>query len=407
MTRAVLLLLCFFFIYASSYPTVVQQGLPGMPSVRAWKNAMPRPLFELMESDARAVNIYESQGPSLLNNKRRTRWFPDGQYPRTALEEVMIRLKSFVKPGPHFKGFEWWVQVIKPGEPLGFHVDKDESVASNKHYLVHPIWSSVFYVTDVGGGTLIPDQWSPAGSGYEPEQPSKGWWVFPEQNKFMTFNGSLLHGVIPGKPNGRETERITFLVNFWAEKPEAPNCELIDHEDVAGLKVYSKAEMRALRQRINEWSKSEQGQTHKRSQDKLQTINLSEKHTRSYSYTIRLPGSSTEQVLLPHDVEPGASYELIWSNNNAEEEEEDEEEEEEEEYITPPKRTKKSKSQSASANKKKSTATNTNTNKKAKKATEKPAKTKTTTKTTTKAETKLKPSSRSRRAQRAKPKTEL
>ena len=130
---------------------------------------------------------------------------------------MITRLRPLVESDEHIGGAEWWVQLVNPNDPIGFHVvsccaalsiphamhccitqDKDESVASNKQYLKHPIWSSVFYLTDIGGGTLIPNQWSPWGNGYEPNKPEEGEWVFPKKNKYMLFDGTLLHGVVPG-----------------------------------------------------------------------------------------------------------------------------------------------------------------------------------------------------------------
>jgi hypothetical protein len=43
----------------------------------------------------------------------------------------------------------------------------------------------------------------------------------------------------PGmKRPGQSQERITFLINWWEHKPEAPNCDFIDHSKVKGLKLY-------------------------------------------------------------------------------------------------------------------------------------------------------------------------
>lgn len=107
---------------------------------------------------------------------------------------VVRELSSCVSIGRDGKGYagaEWWVQIVNagPSGKLGFHLDKDESVASNKRYLVrtrsnvrrgtdwcdicarvvcvtqvHPEWSSVYYLTAAGGCTLIFDQHSPNGT---------------------------------------------------------------------------------------------------------------------------------------------------------------------------------------------------------------------------------------------------
>ena len=59
--------------------------------LRSWVNAMPKPLFDLMEADARAIAVYEKAQTSLLNDKKHTRWMDDGEQPKTALEASVLR----------------------------------------------------------------------------------------------------------------------------------------------------------------------------------------------------------------------------------------------------------------------------------------------------------------------------
>jgi len=201
-----------------------------------------------MESDCLALNRYEANQPSLPDNKRITRWFPLGAEPRTALEAAILHLAQLAKTGPRLAGFEYWVQTIGSSAPLGFHVDKDEAVASLERYLLHPLWSSVFYVTRTGGGTLVTNQLSPNGNGYEPVQAAEAVWSFPEPNKFLLFNGTLLHGVVPSSGSSGSQQRITFLVNFWHVRPKLPNCAELRHEDVPNLRILSPSQIEALRQ---------------------------------------------------------------------------------------------------------------------------------------------------------------
>lgn len=59
----------------------------------------------------------------------------------------------------------------------------------------NPIVSTVFYVTgEVGGPTLV----TPQAFG-ETTLASHGWMVSPRVNRLTVFDGSVLHGVIPGK----------------------------------------------------------------------------------------------------------------------------------------------------------------------------------------------------------------
>jgi hypothetical protein len=150
------------------------------------------------------------------------------------------------------------VQHIPTGQPLGFHVDKDESIASNQMYLSHPEYSSILYLTDNGGPTLVLDQYSPNGNGYSPRVPHQGEISYPTHNKYVVFNGDLLHGVLPGDHNrysGVHNQRTTFLVNYWNDAPEEPNCKHSIDYDVAasfGLKLYTRDEMKALQKRLDD-----------------------------------------------------------------------------------------------------------------------------------------------------------
>jgi hypothetical protein len=50
----------------------------------------------------------------------------------------------------------------------------------------------------------------------------------PIANRYLTFQGDLLHGVVPSPPMMEPTpeqKRVTLLVNFWFAKPMGPCCE--------------------------------------------------------------------------------------------------------------------------------------------------------------------------------------
>jgi len=62
--------------------------------------------------------------------------------------------------------------------------------------------------------TLICDQSITKHSGYES---NCGWLCYPEPNRLVAFEGSLLHGVVPGIPlaNSTEGDRVTLMLGFW------------------------------------------------------------------------------------------------------------------------------------------------------------------------------------------------
>lgn len=67
----------------------------------------------------------------------------------------------------------------------------------------------------------------------DPEQPSELDLIFPHTGKYVLFQGSLLHGVLPGldqfstHQNQRTEEkspRTTLLLNYWPTRPGDANC---------------------------------------------------------------------------------------------------------------------------------------------------------------------------------------
>jgi len=79
----------------------------------------------------------------------------------------------------------------------------------------NPIVSTVICVEGgVGGPTLVTTQ-----KISDNKLAKNGWLVFPEENRFVMFDGSVLHGVIPGQSFVSEPQkrRITFMIAFWKE----------------------------------------------------------------------------------------------------------------------------------------------------------------------------------------------
>jgi len=225
------------------------------------------------------------------------------------------RFWNILKPGDDIAGCEWWIQKVASNANIGFHLDKDESIASNKRYLVHPVWATILYLSDVGGATIIFDQYSPNGNGYVPADPHEAEMVFPKKNKYSVFIGDLLHGVMPGDPSSTGVERITFLMNWWKVKPEAPNCLFLDHLAVNGLKVYTASEIREQEARFD-----------RSSPDKIRRVPLPVIDLtpgtlyKTWEYEYKLPGGAAASVTLPKQTSPGASYTLRWKKKEPKDE---------------------------------------------------------------------------------------
>jgi len=287
---------------------------PDRARTREFVDVIPEDLLQQLAKDCEALATYNTQLPVLQNYKKQTYWFPNKVSPRTSFEEAIKYLQPLAKLSSAHVGAEWWIQKIPAtgtAGSLGFHVDKDESVASIKQYLVHPEYSSVLYVTSQGGGTLIIDQWSPEGNGYEPLEPEEGELSMPMRNKYIVFNGELLHGVVPSRESSEEGSRITFLVNFWDHTPEPPNCVSVNYTAIAaaGVSVWSKEERQEWKGRRSNKNGIEVP---------LSVVDLRPRakiKIASYAHEIALPGGAKQTVRLPLDALAGSTSTIKWKKS--------------------------------------------------------------------------------------------
>jgi hypothetical protein len=139
-----------------------------------------------------------------------TNWYPLGKPAETFFEQVVQCLFGIARPGPAIVGAEWWMRQQAADSGFFLHFDRDESI---RNTVVSPTMSSVLYLSDEGGPTLILDL-----APEEPGPPSGGVRVWPRRGRYMTFPGRLAHGAKRGTP--ATSPRIVFLVNFWAALPD-------------------------------------------------------------------------------------------------------------------------------------------------------------------------------------------
>lgn len=148
----------------------------------------------------------------------------------TMMEELLAAVyKLAVSQYPEVKDanfVEWWTHCRPHSSGHQFHFDSEDE---GRGGVRHPIISTVLYLTPggLGGPTLVTDQ-----TLKKEQLASKGWLVHPRENRLAGFDGTLLHGVVPGRgvpqlkgsegeSTGAETEtygsarRITFMTAFW------------------------------------------------------------------------------------------------------------------------------------------------------------------------------------------------
>ncbi|KOO29479.1 hypothetical protein Ctob_008820, partial [Chrysochromulina tobinii] len=140
--------------------------------------------------------------------------------PRIGFERVLGALHAIAcKHFPRARAaryVEWWAHCRPHGVGHQLHFDSDKEGEGG---LRHPLVSSALYLTGgIGGPTLVTEQ--------RMGQPlsKRGWMVTPHENRYLLFDGRVLHGVVPGNgpvahdggvAEGSERRRISLMVAFW------------------------------------------------------------------------------------------------------------------------------------------------------------------------------------------------
>lgn len=111
---------------------------------------------------------------------------------------------------------EWWAHCRPHSSGHQLHFDSDDEGCGGVR---NPICSTVLYLSqDCGGPTLVTTQTR------QGPMADRGWLVHSKANRLVVFDGSVLHGVIPGNWHGRPlsaagdeavNKRVTWMVAFW------------------------------------------------------------------------------------------------------------------------------------------------------------------------------------------------
>jgi len=155
------------------------------------------------------TQIIKSQTRPPSRSDGGTYWYSLDTPARLVFEQVIQHLRSFVPRGHEYIGAEWWFRATTTDTGCPFHFDRDEGIRSS---IVSPGLASILYLSNAGGPTVI--------LGATPSRitaPQAGIAVYPRSGRFGMFPGTLLHGVLPGRPN--RWPRVTMLVNWWRSVP--------------------------------------------------------------------------------------------------------------------------------------------------------------------------------------------
>jgi hypothetical protein len=179
-------------------------GRTALSQISAIDKAVPAHVIRELRAQ-----IFELQARRPRPGDGGTHWYVLDAPARLLFEQVIQHLRGFVPQGHEFIGAEWWFRTTTTDTGFPFHFDRDEGIRSS---IVSPGLASILYLSNAGGPTVILDATPSRRSA-----PDAGIAVYPRPGRFGIFPGTLLHGVLPGRP-GR-WPRVTMLVNWWRSVP--------------------------------------------------------------------------------------------------------------------------------------------------------------------------------------------
>jgi len=196
-------------------------------------------------------------------------WFGRSDEPRDILEEAIHRLLVYdlqhILPGgvaATVAGVSWRIIYLNNSRPQHtFHFDSDEATdyAMEDIPLIHPLLSTVTYLSDLGGPTVLMNY-----TMADPEDPlklpSNMWLVMPRAGKHLAFDPRLLHGVLSalrspcvsslaGCAGSSRDSRFVLGMNFWEvrsaeSRPNEYRPGSLRHFSAAGSASEAESEVR-------------------------------------------------------------------------------------------------------------------------------------------------------------------
>merc|ERR1712039_1116636 len=121
-------------------------------------------------------------------------------------------------------GAEWWLRNHSVKSGMNMHVDQDLET-KDRHNSV-PAFSSVLYLSGVGGATYVMNQAVDSSGQLVPPLPRSASLAFPKRGLFVVFKGNFVHGVL-NPTISQDGWRLSMVINWWRRKPSAPACGLL------------------------------------------------------------------------------------------------------------------------------------------------------------------------------------
>lgn len=187
---------------------------------------------ELLQACLESVDdlcCYALRSPQLMN----TFWWDSGDEPKTAAEVAgLVVLRHIIDQDlSAYRGVKWWCKNQPASMGAHFHYDCNFD-------LHRPAYAAVLYLADVGGPTIILDQYADKNHHAWPEVPQVGHLVMPRVNRCVVFPGELRHGMIA--VDGETGPRLALLFNFFESfRVPAPHCQIPDFRNYEPLSKWS------------------------------------------------------------------------------------------------------------------------------------------------------------------------
>ena len=283
-----------------------------------YDDVLPKDLVEKVAEECKLAGSWTaSSGDNFQYGKRATFWLQTDPVPkpRNYIEEAVLHLSKYALQDMYshrdhemILGAEWWVQIRSGTETIGFHYDKDEAMASIKSKMKHPLISTVTYLTDVGGPTLIFNQ-TTNGNDESPEIPDLGWISYPTKNRHITFSGDLQHGVLgSASKSGRVSQgRVTLLINWWEVQPMEPNTMELTDEHLKEIGIFESSGHPDVNVYLNDHESDSATLAFESRID----VPLSPTPTDGKRHEIIVPPGDAIYAYLPKDMNSGV-HELRW-----------------------------------------------------------------------------------------------
>lgn len=188
---------------------------------QVWDNVFGPELLLALQKSADDFAVWRAKSPQRLLGF----WLPANAEARTAPEVAGRKLQELLERKD--LEIEWWCRTQVPSLGAHFHYDTHPFL-NEAHGNLRPEFSSVLFLSDLGGPTVVLNQQA-QGCGHRPPVPHNGSAVASRTNRWFAFPGTLRHGAVALTNSVEEMQsggrRSVILYNFWPRNtPKTAEC---------------------------------------------------------------------------------------------------------------------------------------------------------------------------------------